>query len=182
MISSRGLRWSLAALGLLVAAMIGSVILWALDYRDRTRAQLETIEPRYARMLGYAQERQAFRDAAASASAAIAAHVYPAGKDASQAGNDAQQRVRDLLVRGGLDVATIRLLPARPVEHFDRLGISVRAEGTLLALQSTLAALPMSAPTLFVEGFALQGVGISDPAAPARVVAEIEFFVLRGRP
>lgn len=179
---SRSPQWMFGTIALLLAALVSLAAVSAIEFHDRTRKELESIEPRYARMLGYTNERQSLHKAAATVSAAIAEHVYPVDKDVSQAGNDAQQRVRDLLVRGGLDVSSIQLLPARNLERFDRIPIGVRAEGTLLSLQSTLAALPMSVPTLFVEGFALQGVGASDPTAPARVVAEIEFFALRARP
>ena len=39
---------------------------------------------------------------------------------------------------------------------------------------------PMS-PTLFVEGFSLQGASALKPDAPVRVVAQFELFVLRAR-
>lgn len=182
MTASRGSLWVLGAALALLAVLVGAAAMAVIGFHERTRNQLDAIEPRYARMLGYLNERQSLRAGAAGASAAMGMHFYPADKDVSQAGNDAQQRVRDLLVRGGLDVSSIQLLPARSLDRFDRISVGVRTEGSLLALQTTLAALPMSAPTLFVDGLSLQGVGLADPTAPARVVAEIEFFVLRARP
>lgn len=171
-----GLFWLL-----LMAAVVAGFAQWVLGQHQQARQQLDTLEPRYARLLGMGADKARLQDAAAAAARGIERHAYPATRDTSQAGNDAQQRVRDVFSKGGLDVVSIQVLPARAHKQFDRIPISLRVDGELAALQATLAALPTLTPTLFVEGFNLSGASTSE-TAPARVVGELQLFVLRVRP
>ncbi len=175
---------ALVAPTLLWLLLIGGAVVLAVDavraVHDKAQQHLDTIEPRFARLQGIGADSGKLVAAAAAASAAVARHVYPAARDVSQAGNDAQQRARELFSKGGLDVASIQVLPVRSSQQFDRIPITLRAEGPLAALQATLAALPTLSPTLFVDGFALQGVNVTGDA-PARAVAEVQLYVLRAR-
>lgn len=170
------LFWLLVISGLV--AVVGQQV-WQIH--QSAARQIETVEPRIARLAGLGADRERLQQAAQQAAQAVERHAYPATRDASQAGNDAQQRVRDLFSKSGLDVVSLQVLPARGAGQFDRIPIAVRVEGELAALQATLAAAPSLSPSLFVEGFALQGANISD-ASPPRVVAELQMFVLRVRP
>lgn len=142
--------------------------------------QLASIEPRVARLAGLGEHRARLQEAAQRAAGAVARHAYPSSRDASQAGNDAQQRVRDLFAKSGLDVVSLQVLASRPSGQFDRIPIAARVEGPLEMLQAALAAAPALAPTVFVEGFSLQSASVTE-SAPPRVVAELQLFVLRGR-
>lgn len=181
MTRERATLWAGAFWLLLIAAAVVWATQGVLGLHRQAQQQIETIEPRYARLLGLGADKARLQEAAASAARAIERHAYPATRDASQAGNDAQQRVRDVFSKGGLDVVSIQVLPARAIKQFDRIPISLRVDGELAALQATLAALPSLSPTLFVEGANLSGAGTSD-TAPARVVGELQLFVLRARP
>ncbi len=169
--------WLLVLAGLLAFAVAR---VWSVH--ERARDLLETLEPRYARMVGLGADRSRLEAALAQSGAALGRHVYPAGRDVSQAGNDAQQRVRDLFTKAGLDVSSIQLLPAKATARFDHIPVSLRLEGELTALQAALAAMPSTLPTLFVEGLSVQSASGLQPGAPARVVAQFELFVLRARP
>lgn len=148
---------------------------------ESTRQQLESLEPRYARMAGLDTERVRLQAVSTQASQALARHVYATGRDVSQAGNDAQQRVREVFSKAGLDVVSIQLLPAKPTPQFDRIPVTLRVEGEVTALQAALAALPTTLPTLFVEGFTMQSASGLKPDGPVRVVAQFDLFALRAR-
>jgi len=166
---------------LLVAALLGYAG-WRTWFAHQAALEyLGDLEPRHARVLGLGADRLRLEATAERAAKELGRHVYPVGRDVSQAGNDAQQRVRDSFAKAGLDVISIQLLPAKETPQFDRIPVSLRLEGEMTALQTALAALPAMSPTLFVEGFSLQGASALKPDAPVRVVAQFELFVLRAR-
>jgi general secretion pathway protein M len=143
--------------------------------------RLATIEPRYARLAGLALEKGQLTAALATTRSAVTRHIYPVNRDVSQAGNDAQQRARDVFSRAGLEVLSSQVLPAKTSKQFDRIPLTVRIEGEYLPLQTALASLPSLAPTLFVDGFNVQNVSGPRPDAPLRLVVQLELFVLRAK-
>jgi general secretion pathway protein M len=171
--------WALWLLGLAAALGYGAWRAWG--EHESARTQLETLEPRYARLVGLADERARLDAALTQAEKALGRHAYPSSRDVSQAGNDAQQRAREIFTKAGLDVISIQLLPAKAADRFDRIPVTLRLEGDLPALQAALAALPTMAPTLFVAGFNVQGAGSPQPERALRVVAQLELFALRAR-
>ncbi len=179
--SRRALAWASVFWLLLLGTLLALAGSWAWERHHAWAQLLQTLEPRVARLEGLAGSRERLQQAVQQAERDVLRHAYPATRDASQAGNDAQQRVRELFSRPGLDVLSLQVLPARAVDRFDRIPIAVRVDGELAVLQATLAALPTLTPSVFVEGFALQGASASE-AAPPRVVAELQLFVLRSRP
>jgi general secretion pathway protein M len=166
---------------LVLAGALGYGAWRAWGVHDGARELLETLEPRHARLVGLGEDRPRLDAALAKAREALERHAYPASRDASQAGNDAQQRAREIFSKAGLDVVSIQLLPAKAADRFDRIPVTLRLEGELQALQAALAALPTMAPTLFVAGFNVQGVGALQTDRPLRVVAQLELFALRAR-
>lgn len=173
--------WAWAAWLLALAAALGYGVWRVWTVHQNASTQLESLEPRYARLTGLGAEGQRLDAALAKAREALERHAYPASRDASQAGNDAQQRAREIFTKAGLDVISIQLLPAKAADRFDRIPVTLRLEGDLAALQAALAALPAMAPTLFVAGFNVQGAGALQPERPLRVVAQLELFALRAR-
>ena len=178
---SRSLVWASLFWLLLIGGGLAAAGQWVWQLHQTAVQQIETLEPRMARLAGLGEDRARLQAAAQQAAQAVERHAYPAARDASQAGNDAQQRVRDLFSKSGLEVLSLQVLPARVSGQFDRIAIAARVEGELAALQAALAAAPSLAPSLFVEGFALQSANANE-SAPPRVVAELQLFVLRLRP
>lgn len=168
--------WLLLLLGLATAAV------WlVLRVHGGAQRQLDSIEPRFARLLGLIDQRAALEAAATAAGAELARHSYPAGREVSQAANDAQQRAREVFSKAGLDVISSQVLAAREGRRFDRVPISLRIEGDMAALQAALAALPAQTPTLYVEGITVQGGPAPRNEAEVRLVVQIELYVLRQR-
>ena len=170
----------LSLLALFVAVLAG-VAAYVYSVHQADQERLATIEPRFARLSGLSLERKELAAALASTKSASSRHLYPAARDISQAGNDAQQRARDVFSRAGLEVVSSQVLPAKSGKQFDRIPVTIRVEGEYLALQAALAALPSLAPTLFVEGFNAQSVTSLRADGLPRLVVQLELFVLRAR-
>jgi general secretion pathway protein M len=164
----------IAAVLLGLAAFVWQKHSWAQD-------RLAEVEPRYARLVGLDANRAQLDAALASTQASIARHVYGPGQDASRAGNDAQQRARDVFSKAGLDVVSTQVLPAKQEDRFDRVPIVVRLEGEVVALQSAMAVLPTLSPSLFVEGMSIQTTGQAKAEVPQRLSVQFNLFVLRQR-
>lgn len=171
---------ALVCLLLVFAAVAGGIALYVQSVHTADEEQLETIEPRFARLAGLATDKGQLAAAVAATKVAVSRHIYPASREASQAGNDAQQRARDVFSRAGLEVLSSQVLPAKSGKQFDRIPITVRLEGDFLVFQAALAAMPSLTPTLFVDGFNIQTVASAKPDVP-RLVVQIELFVLRAR-
>lgn len=174
-----------AVLCSLLAMFVAFAVTYGLYLRGVYRADqdnLQTLEPRYARLAGLALEKGQLTAALAETRGAVARHIYPVSRDISQAGNDAQQRARDVFSRAGLEVLSSQVLAAKLGKQFDRVPVTVRIEGEYLAILTALASLPSLTPTLFVDGFNVQNVSAPNrPDAPVRLVVQLELFVLRGR-
>lgn len=174
------------AVGLVAGlVLLGAIFagLAALVWQKHTWAQerLASVEPRYARLVGLEANRDQLEVALSSSQASIARHVYGAGQDASRAGNDAQQRARDVFSKAGLDVVSTQVMPAKQEDRFDRIPLVVRLEGEVVALQSAMAVLPTLSPSLFVEGMSIQPTGLVKPEVPQRLSVQFNLFVLRQR-
>lgn len=164
------------ALGLLV---FGG--LWAVKKHEETQVKLSDLETRYARMLGLKLSQSDLERNDVHAKELLSQLVYPRNQDASQVGNDAQQRVRALFVGAGLEVASIQILPPKPDKHFDRIPVAVRFEGQLTGVQSAMVVLASQKPTIFVEGFSMQTVGLVKADTPQRLTGQFNIYVLRPR-
>ena len=156
------------------AAYVTSKHFWA---RDR----LAEVEPRYARLLGLEASAGALDAALAERRALLARLAYPASLDVARAGSDAQQRAREIFSKAGLEVSSTQVLPAKPVEGFDRIPVALRMDGDLAALQSALVVVPSQSPSLFFEGFNVQNTGVPRADAPQRLSVQVNLFVLRMR-
>ena len=179
--SPRGMQTAaLGSLVMLLAALAGGIAFYVQGIHTADEERLEAIEPRFARLAGLATDKGELAAAVAATKMAVSRHIYPASREASQAGNDAQQRARDVFSRAGLEVLSSQVLPAKPGKQFDRIPITVRVEGDYLVLQTALAAMPSLSPTLFVEGFNVQTIAGPKPDV-IRLVVQLDLFVLRAR-
>lgn len=143
------------------------------------QSRLNELEPRYARLKGLMASTAEIEQAQTQTQAILARYVYPAEQDASQVGNMAQQRVRDLFTAAGLQIVSSQVLPAKTDKGFDLIPLSVRAEGELIALQGGLVALSGQNPAILLKGVNVQTIGSVRADTPQRLGAQFELFVLR---
>ncbi len=148
---------------------------WATD-------RLQEIDQRHARLVGLEASRAELDRAESAARSSLAAGVYPASQDVSQAGNDAQRRVRDTFTKAGLQVVSSQVLAPKIDRAFDRIPMSVRLEGDLVALQGALMEIPLLSPQVLIDGITLQTLGAVKADAPQRLAIQLSLSVLRARP
>lgn len=176
---------AILAATLLLALVPLALAGWYIAQRHAYAEQrLEELEPRYARLLGLEAQKAEIDAALARAGEARAQYIYPAGQDASQTGNAAQQKIRDILGAAGLQVSSSQVLPAKDDKGFDRIPLSVRAEGDMLSVQSALAVLGSQMPLLLIDDLDIQVVGAFgnlDPKAVPRLSVAFGLSILRER-
>ncbi len=181
------LRKTTALLVTLAALMLPFVLagLYAADKHRWAQDRLDELEPRYARLLGLAARREELQQTQAKAGEMLARHVYTTELDVTQAGNDAQQRIRQIFSQAGLSIVSTQVLPPKLEPHFERIPLVVRADGELLALQSALMVLDTQKPSIFIDEMTLQQLGQVRGAPPGtgpRLAAQFRLSVLRVRP
>lgn len=178
--SPRSIWLAAAVWGALLLMLVAVAAEAVFNLRQRATSELAEIEPRFARLLGVGAGRERIAEAAIDIARDLRRHAYGSAQDASQTGNDAQQRLRDLFSKSGLDVISLQVLPARQSPHFERISIALRVEGDLQALQAALATLPSISPSIFIDGFVLQSAATAENMA-IRVVCELQLFALRAK-
>lgn len=175
---SRMAPWALSLALLSVPVAGAGAFVWLKHHWAQDR--LHEIEPRYARLLGLEAQHVQLEDALDQAAQLNEMYLYPASQDASQVGNDAQRRIRDLCAKAGLDVVSSQVLQAKADHQFDRVPVTVRFEGEMVAVQSALVAISaQTSPAILIESMTMQVVSFAKPDAPARLGGQINFFVLR---
>jgi general secretion pathway protein M len=155
---------------------------FVLDKYRAAQSHIAELEPRYARLQGMRASRQELDESDAKAAALLTRFAYPSTQEVTQAGNDAQQRLRTIFAGAGLEVVSSQVLPAKTEKEFDRIPLSVRVDGELLGLQSALVVLSSQTPAVMVEALTVQAIGAVRPDKPQRLSSQFTFYVLRVRP
>ncbi len=171
----------LVLLALLVLPLM-AVGIYTYQKHQWAQSRLSEVEPRYARLLGLETNRDALAQAHTQGQALIAQYVYPQEQDTNQTGNDVQQRIRSILVAAGLDIASSQVLPAKEEKGFERIPLSVRAEGEMVALQGALAGLAAEKPAILIDSVVVQGYGAPNKNGVQRLSVQLSLVVLRRHP
>lgn len=140
------------AIMLLVGQYVVRKHVWAAE-------RIEEIEPRYARLLGLRDAGPQLEDGLKQARAVLPRLGHAADRDAAQVGNDLQQLARRALQTAGLTVASSQVLPPRGEAGFERIGVTLQAEGALSGVQLALAALQAETPRMMFDSVLVQSTG-----------------------
>ncbi len=159
--------------------IVGGVYVW--QKHQWAAQRLAELEPRHARLQGLLAKEEELRLAAEQAAIQIRRHAYHVSVDANQAGNDAQQRIREAFAGSGLTVSSLQLLPAKEDGPFDRIPIALAVEGEMFQLQAALLALGALQPTVLVDAVTLRPIGLAPPSSSPRLGGQFRFSVLRER-
>lgn len=143
--------------------------------------RLAELEPRHARLQGLVASEAELREASEKALAEVRRHVYHVSVDATQAGNDAQQRIREVVSASGMTVSSLQALPAKEDGPLDRIPVALAAEGQLFQIQAALLALGALQPTVWVESVSLRPAGLAPPSTSPRLAGQFRFVVVRER-
>ncbi len=173
----------LALLGmtaLVLIALLAAIAYGATKYQW-AQERLASLEPRYARLLGLEKGGSQLAQALASAQAQLAQCCYAEDRDATQAGNDAQQRLRSIFTSAGMQIISTQVMPPKDEDGFDRIPIAIRLEGELIGLQSALVGLQRQSPEFWVDSLAIQTIGAVLATQPQRLGVQLTISVLRRR-
>lgn len=173
-------KWRLFLVCAVVVLTIAAAA-FVVSAHQTAQEALAQIEPRHARVTGLETSAGELEQVLVQRRAALARQTYLPSQEVAVAGSDAQQRARELFTKAGLQVSSTQILAAKTADGFDRIPIVLRLEGDLPALQAALATLPGQAPTLFVEGFNVQTIGIPRPDVVSRLNIQVNLFVLKVR-
>lgn len=181
----RMLRRQSIALGtvtLLALVPLVALGLYVVDLRHAAQQRIAELEPRHARLAGLVAGGKALEQAEAAARNQLGELTYAATQDLTQAGNDAQQRVRTVFTNAGLQLVSSQVLPAKDEKQFDRIPLAVRLEGDLAALQAALVALSHQTPAILIDGLNIQSMGAARPEQAQRMASQFNLSVLRLKP
>ena len=175
----------LLMLGVLMLPLAGAGIYF---YQKHQWAEnrLQELEPRHARLLGLEANRDNLAQARERAKVLLEQYVHPSDQDANQTGNAAQQRIRSILTSAGMNIASSQVLEpkdskeAKDEKSFERIPLSVRAEGEMIALQTALAGLAEQTPAILVDTMLVQGQG-APVRGVQRLAVQFSFILLRER-
>lgn len=176
------IAWLQALTVLILLLPLVGTGLYAWNRHQLVQQLLADLEPRYARLLGLLQRQPDLKAMGVQANEQLARLTYPAGQDVSQAGNDAQQRIRSLFADSKLEVISIQVLPPpKEDSKFDRIPINLRVEGDLAGIQSALLRLSVQTPSVLVDSLSVQVIGAARPASIQRLGGQFNLSVLRVR-
>ena len=174
----------LGALVLLVLVPVSLAGLWIYGRHQAAQEALDTLAPRYARLLGMRDQEDEIRQALVQVAEIKAKHVYPGELDATQTGNGMQQRLRTMLDAAGLSVVSSQVKPVTDDGAYERISVAMTAEGEWSAIQLALVALKDLSPTVWLDDLeiSLQGSLLSnDPKAVPKLSAQVTFSILRSK-
>lgn len=181
---SRVMRPGVAAWLLLITLLLagaGWAGWWVWSKHQFALERVAEIEPRYARLTGIRQREAELTAEVAAASQRLNELVYSHAVERQAAGSDAQQRVRQLFSAAGLNLVSSQTLEPKVEGAFDRIPLTVRLEGDLVALQTALNGLDTLRPVIWVDNLSVQMGATPRDQAPRLNIA-LSLSVLRGRP
>lgn len=172
--------WQLLMLGLPILALVTGAA-WVVSRHQALESALAQLEPRHARLLGLLAEAGAIQQRHEQLAVLLTQQAYPATLDATQAGNEAQQRVREAFTQGGLAVQALQVLPAKEEgRDFEKITITLAAEGELIQFQQALGAVAQLQPAVAVDSASLRLIGRAPSGAP-RLSGQFSLSILRTR-
>lgn len=176
-------KWILAATVLVLLSPIVAGGIYVYQKHQWAAARLAELEPRYARLEGILAAEAELEQANQQADAMLGTYLYPADKVLNQAGNEMQQQVRDMLSAGGLRVGSSQVLPPKADNtNLDRIQLTIKAEGELLALQTAMLGLKSIKPAVFVDNLSVSVMGTARAEAPQNLSIQLELSAWRVHP
>jgi general secretion pathway protein M len=132
------------------------ILVYVLGYfimlRQEYAAEVESLEPRIARLEGMLSNEEAFSAASENADTLLKEVAYGSGRSPAATAAAMQREIRDVLVGAGLSVAGSQVIEDdEESEGFLRLWLDVTAVGNINSLDDALAQLDDIRPVVFVK-------------------------------
>lgn len=177
------IAWLQALTILVLLAPLAGSIYYVTSKHQMFQQLLADNAPRYARLMGLMTQQAELTALNIQATEQLKRLTYSAEQDATQAGNDAQQRIRDIFSNSKLDIISIQVLPpAKGETKFDRIPVTVRIEGELSGIQSALLTLSTQTPRVLLDNLTIQTIGAVKPASIQRLSGQFDLSVIRVHP
>lgn len=122
-----------------------------LGMRQGYQSDIDSLEPRVARLRGLVAYEEQLRSAAAEVDGGVINLVHPATDDRATVAAKLQKDVRQVLVDAGLSVSNSQVLPAREQEMFDYISVKLTVTGDIAGLDDALETLSGYMPIVIVE-------------------------------
>lgn len=184
---------------IVVGSTLGLVALlalyWILQFwflRSGFVAEIESIQPRTARLLGIVESFDQLAVASNGVGGVLQDLAYPADRDSATTAAAMQQDIRELMVDAGLSISGSQILPVRRVTGFDRLSLDITAEGNIDELDDAFSGLEELRPLVFVESVSVKPARVrrsrgrraaeldnSSGDDPRKLIARFHLFSLR---
>jgi general secretion pathway protein M len=127
--------------------VLGAALSARADYRD----QIESIEPRLARLQGLIEKESDIRVSLEGISTIVTDNIYAKSTAAAGVAASLQAEARRVLSDAGMEVTNSQVLPPRKRNAFDYVSVKVVARGTLEQLDEGLAEFGRFRPVVFIE-------------------------------
>ena len=183
---------------IVVGCTLGLVALlalyWILQFwllRSGFAAEIESIQPRTARLLGIVESFDQLELASNGVGGVLRDLAYTADRDSATTAAAMQQDIRELMVDAGMSVSGSQILPVRKSAGFDRLSLDITAEGNIDELDDAFSRLNELRPLVFVESVNVkpvrarwnrrgaEGEDNSSGDDPRKLTARFHLFSLR---
>ncbi|WP_041523943.1 type II secretion system protein GspM [Gilvimarinus agarilyticus] len=142
-------------LGVLVIVVLYVMILLLLKWQQYD-AQIDDIEPRYARLAGLVQSESQLRALEREGRESLDSLVYGATENTNSVATKLQQQARNIFSVAGLDVSASQISRSKQRDGFVQINIALNADGSLDALAQALAELEQARPKIFVSKITVQ--------------------------
>jgi general secretion pathway protein M len=168
---------------------------WILQFwflRSGFVAEIESIQPRTARLLGIVESFDQLELASSGVGGVLRDLTYPAERDSATTAAAMQQDIRELMVDAGLSVSGSQILPVRKAAGFDRLSLDITAEGNIDELDDAFSSLDELRPLVFTESVTVKPIRVrrsnrrgaveednSNGEDPRKLTARFHLFSLR---
>ena len=118
--------------------------------------QIESLEPRIARLMGVWQSHQELLEANVEINARLAELAYPAGQDTTSTGAVMQQALRNQVQTAGMQISGSQILPPRQDGNLEFISMNLTASGNIEALETMLLQLQSLRPLVVTESLNIQ--------------------------
>jgi general secretion pathway protein M len=122
-----------------------------LSARGEFREEINTIEPRLARMQGLIAKETELQESLAGVSTVVSDLIYPQSSAAEAVAASLQAEARRILSDAGMNITNSQVLRPRKRDQFDYVAVKIVARGTLEQLDRGLSDLDRFRPVVFVE-------------------------------
>lgn len=147
-------------LAVAIAPLVG-MGLWVYNKHQWARQQLETVEPRYARMLGMREQQDEIETTLQTLQVRRAQYTYSGTEASAQVGAAVQQKLRSLMGAAGLTVTSsqVQVKPAEEESHYEKIVIAMTAEGEMNNVHTALQGLVEVRPAVLVDELSISRTG-----------------------